>query len=102
MSCTVLLALPLWTLSAPAGQADPKTFTGEVTDSICAGSGSHDEMTKQCAQMGAQYVLLDEATKQVYTLDDQVKAQALAGHKVRVSGTLSGDKIAVTNVEALG
>jgi hypothetical protein len=52
--------------------------------------------------MGAQYVLLDEATKQVYTLDDQVKAQALAGHKVRVSGTLSGDKIAVTNVEALG
>jgi hypothetical protein len=116
MSCTVLLALPLWTLSAPAGQADPKTFTGEVTDSICAGSGSHDEMmakmpnmgrdketcTKQCAQMGAKYVLLDEATKQVYTLDDQVKAQALAGHKVRVSGTLSGDKIAVTNVEALG
>jgi hypothetical protein len=116
ISCTVLLSLPLWTLSAPASQADPKTFTGEVTDSLCANSGSHDEMmakmlnmgrdkatcTRQCAQMGAKYVLLDEATKQVYTLDDQAKAQAFAGHKVRVAGTLTGNKINVTNVEALG
>ena len=116
ISCAALLSLSLWTLSALAGQADPKTFTGEVTDSICASNGSHDQMiakmpsmghdketcTKQCAQLGAKYVLLDDATKQVYTLDDQAKAQALAGHKVRISGTLTGTKITVTNVEALG
>jgi hypothetical protein len=116
ISCTVLLSLPLSTLSAPASQADPKTFTGEVTDSICASNGSHDQMiarmpsmghdketcTKQCAQLGAKYVLLDDATKEVYTLDDQARAQVFAGHKVRLSGTLTGNKITVTNVEALG
>jgi hypothetical protein len=114
MVATGLLALPLWTMSALSGQMGPKTFTGEVTDTICAKSGSHDEMmakmqrmgrdketcTKQCAQLGAKYVLLDEASKSVYSLDDQAKAERFAGHKVRVAGVLEGNQIRVSNVEA--
>ena len=58
--------------------------------------------TKQCAQIGAKYVLYDEGSKAVYTLDDQGKAQAFAGRKVRIAGTLAGNQIKVTNVEAAG
>jgi hypothetical protein len=67
-------------------------------------SMGHDKetCTKQCAHVGATYVLLDDATKEVYALDDQARAQVFAGHKVRLSGTLTGNKITVTNVEALG
>ena len=113
---TVLLALPLWTMSRASDEAGPKSFTGEVTDSICAKSGSHAEMmakmqsmgrdkdtcTKQCAGLGAKYVLYDEGSQAVYTLDDQGKAEKFAGRKVRVAGTLAGHQIKVTNVEAVG
>ena len=58
--------------------------------------------TKKCKQIGAKYVLYDEAQKRVYKLDDQAKAEAFAGKKVRVSGTLEGDAIRVANLEALG
>ncbi len=113
-----LLTLPawMWTGSGPSSQATPQTFTGEVTDTICAKTGSHDQMmakmptmgrdkaicTKQCAQIGAKYVLYDEASKAVYTLEDQGKAQTFAGQKVRVAGTLDGNQIKVTNVEVVG
>ena len=116
MFAAILLALPLWTVSRPSDEAGLKNFTGEVTDSICATSGSHDEMmakmqrmgrdketcTKQCAELGAKYVLYDEVSKAVYTLDDQGKAEKFAGRRVRVAGTLAGNQIRVTNVEAVG
>jgi hypothetical protein len=111
-----LLAFPLWTLSGPSAQPTPRTFTGEVTDAICAKSGSHDEMmakmqsmgrdketcTRKCAQLGAKYVLYDEADKAVYNLDNQSKAQTFAGRRVRVAGTLDGKQIRVTDVRAIG
>jgi len=111
-----LLALPLWTVSGLSTQPATKSFTGEVTDTICAKTGSHDEMmakmrtmggnketcTKKCAEIGAKYVLYDEASRAVYNLDDQGKAQAFAGRRVRVAGTLDGSRIRVTDVEAIG
>jgi hypothetical protein len=113
---TVLLALPLVALSGQSGEASPKGFTGEVTDTMCAGAGSHTSMiakmpamgsdaatcTKKCAQIGAKYVLIDEATKTVYQLDDQAKAAQFAGRKVKVTGTLVGSLIKVSNVNAIG
>jgi hypothetical protein len=54
----------------------------------------------KCIQLGAKYVLYDSAKKAVYQLDDQEKAAAFAGHKVRVSGTMQKAKIKITNVEA--
>ena len=79
---------------------------GAVMDSQCAfnvhsDAHSHDWMTKRgvqgatdeasCTQhcvkdMGGSYVLV--AKKDVYKLDDQVKAEQFAGKKVKVSGTL--------------
>lgn len=79
---------------------------GAVMDSQCAfnvhsDAHSHEWMTKRgvqgatdeesCTQhcvrdMGGSYVLV--AKKDVYKLDDQVKAEQYAGKKVKVSGTL--------------
>ena len=111
-----VLSVSWWTVAARSNQSPAQTFTGELTDSICAKSGSHHEMmakmqsmgrdketcTKQCARIGAKFVLFDEASKRVYSLDDQAKPQQFAGRRVRVKGTLDGDKIRVTEVEAVG
>ena len=79
---------------------------GAVMDSQCAfnvhsDARSHEWMTKRgirgatdeasCTQhcvkdMGGSYVLV--AKKDVYKLDDQVKAEQFAGKKVKVSGTM--------------
>jgi hypothetical protein len=43
--------------------------------------------------------LYDEATKKVYVLEPQDKADGHAGHEVTVKGTLDGDTIHVTSLE---
>jgi len=116
------LKLAMLVFSVPAllwsGQLaqQSKTFTGEVTDSICAPSGSHSATiaktpgmgndsvtcTKKCVSMGAKYVLLDPSSQAMYTIEDPDKVSQFAGHKVKVTGTLNGNAINVTNISALG
>ncbi len=81
-------------------------------DALCAKDGTHDGMMEQmksmgrdkptctvkCVQLGAKYVLFDPAKKEVYGLDDQEKAEAFAGKRVRVSGTLQKNKIKVDSI----
>lgn len=82
------------------------TLHGAIEDSQCAynvhsDARSHEWMTKRNVQgasddescthhcvkdMGGSYVLLTK--KDVYKLDDQVKAEQFAGKKVKVSGSL--------------
>ena len=79
-------------LSAAQGK---QTFTGTITDSMCANAG-HSQMrmgptdaacTLACISAhGATYVLYDG--KDVYTLSDQQTQEKLAAQKVRVIGTL--------------
>ena len=77
--------------AAPATQ----TFTGTITDNMCA-RGGHSQMrmgptdaecTVACVGAhGATYVLFDG--KDVYTLSDQRTPEKFAAQKVRVVGTL--------------
>src|SRR6185503_18731715 len=77
--------------AAPATQ----TFTGTITDNMCA-RGGHAQMrmgptdaecTTACVSAhGATYVLSDG--KEVYALSDQRTPEKFAGQKVRVTGTL--------------
>ena len=82
---------------------------GAIMDSQCAynvhsDAHSHDWMTKRgiqgatdeesCTQhcvkdMGGSYVLV--VKKEVYKLDDQVKAEQFAGKKVKINGTLDSE-----------
>ena len=78
--------------AAPARQ----TFTGTVTDDICANAG-HSQMQMgptdaECAVAciglhGARYVLYDG--KNVYTLSDQQTPEKFAAQNVKVIGTLN-------------
>ena len=98
------------------GKANAQTFSGEIMDSLCAKDGTHEKMMDEmksmgrdkntcatkCAQLGSKYVLFDADKKTIYGLDDQDKAEAFAGQKVRVLGTLAKNKIKVENIEAVG
>ncbi|MGZ4856022.1 MAG: hypothetical protein ACXV8M_10260 [Candidatus Angelobacter sp.] len=85
---------------------DTVSLHGAIMDSQCAfnvhsDAHSHEWMTKRGIQgatdeescthhcvkdMGGSYVLV--VKKDVYRLDDQVKAEQFAGKKVKVNGTL--------------
>src|SRR4029079_13838433 len=91
---------------APATQ----TFTGVVTDDICA-KGGHDAMqmgptdaecTTACVGIhGATYVLLARG-KMIYLLSDQKAPERFAGQKVTVKGVLDPktNRIQVASIAA--
>ena len=76
--------------AAPAKQ----TFTGIITDSMCAKAdhkdmkmGSDAKCVTECVKgMGAKYVLYDG--KDTYVLSDQKTPEKFAAKKVTVTGTL--------------
>ncbi len=81
--------------AALAAAQTKRTFTGTITDSMCATAdhsgmrmGPTDaECTIACVSAhGALYVLWDG--KEAYTLSDQQTPEKFAGKKVTVTGTL--------------
>ena len=88
-----LIAGLLLVQALAAGQST-QTFTGTISDEICAEShapmrmGPTDaECTTACVMAhSARYVLLDG--KHVYILSDQQTPETFAAQKVRVIGTL--------------
>jgi hypothetical protein len=91
MKYLLALVIVLAQSSAPAKQ----TFTGVITDDMCA-KGDHSgmrmgpndaECTKACVALhGAAYILYDG--KSAYVLSDQKLPEKFAGQKVIVTGTL--------------
>jgi len=91
-------------LSLPAAGKDVKTFVGSVGDSMCGAKHmmpgeSAKDCTLECVKGGSKYILIDPSGK-VYQLSDQKAPEQFAGAKVKVTGTLSGDTIAVTSIVA--
>jgi hypothetical protein len=97
--------LAVASLSAAQGK---QTFTGVITDDMCANKAGHAQMRMgptdaECAKAcvlahGASYVLYD--TKGVYILSDQKLAEKFAAEKVRVVGTLDA-KTKTIKVESI-
>ena len=89
------LIVGLLALAGLSAAQSPQTFTGIITDDMCALAG-HAQMkmgptdadcVKACISAhGATYVLLDG--KNVYTLSDQQTPEKFAAQKVIVAGTL--------------
>ena len=111
-AAVLLVALSLfvsYSFSKDKPKDDKVTLHGAVMDSQCAfnvhsDAHSHEWMTKRgvqgatdeesCTQhcvkdMGGSYVLV--AKKDVFKLDDQVRAEQFAGKKVKASGTLDAN-----------
>ena len=107
-----LLAATLLLTASAFSKDKPKDATvvhGAIMDSQCAynvhsDTHSHDWMTKRgvqgandeesCTQhcvkdLGGSYVLV--AKKDVYKLDDQIKAEQFAGKKVKISGSVDAN-----------
>ena len=84
--------------AAVAAAQGPQTFTGTVTDSMCA-QADHSQMrmgstdadcTVACIfAHDGRYVLYDGS--EVYMLSDQQAPEAFAGKRVTVTGTLDDE-----------
>ena len=98
---TSLLAAGIATASP---KAKPNSFVGNISDSMCGAKhmmpGGDKACTVECVKGGSKYVLADIATGKVYELTDQKKPAEFAGQKVKVSGTLKGNVITETSIEA--
>ena len=93
--------------AALAGAPATQTFTGVITDHMCAETGhasmrmgpTDAECTIACVDAhGAQYVLLTGKT--IYNLSNQQLPEKFAGARVRVTGTLDAKTRTIT-VEAM-
>jgi hypothetical protein len=98
----LLLAVGL-SLAAP-GKDPAKTYVGSIGDSMCGAKhmmpGESDkDCTLECVKGGAKYILVGTGGK-IYQLSDQKTPQQFAGAKVKVAGTLKGDTISVTSIDA--
>ena len=82
--------------------AQKKTLTGTVSDAMCGakhkmGDVSAAQCTTGCVGMGSKYALVVGST--VYELEGQAdNLKALAGEKVKLTGTVDGQKIQVESV----
>src|SRR6478672_5690705 len=104
-----LLLLASYSFSKDKPKDNVLSLHGAIMDSQCAfnvhsDAHSHEWMTKRGVQgatdeescthhcvkdMGGSYVLV--VKKEVYKLDDQVKAEQFAGKKVKITGSLDAD-----------
>lgn len=90
-------------MAAPKEAAKGKTFVGDISDKMCGAKhmmeGGAKDCTLKCVESGSQFVLATPKGK-IYDLSDQDKPKEFAGQKVKVTGTLDGDTIQVTAIEA--
>lgn len=97
------LIVGLLALTGLSAAQSPQTFTGIITDDMCALPGhasmkmgpTDADCVKACISAhGASYVLLDG--KNVYILSDQKTPEKFAAQKVAVVGTLDARTKTIT------
>lgn len=95
-------AVTLALATAFAAVAQQQTLTGVLTDSMCgkthmAKDKTPAECTRMCVKDGMKYALaLDN---KLYTLaGHEAELAKLAGEKVTITGTISGDTVTVQSV----
>ena len=94
----VFALLPLASLMADAG-----SWNGWITDDSCGAKGAkaeHAACAKKCLDKGGKLVFYNNGDKKIYKLDKQAVAKEHIGHEVTVTGTATGDSIAVESIAA--
>jgi hypothetical protein len=95
MKQLVLSFLAVVAVAALTGAQSKQTFTGTITDNLCARSGhaqmrmgpTDAECTIACIQAHDATYVLDDG-RDAYALSDQRTPEKFAAQKVRVTGTL--------------
>ena len=103
LSVMGFLLLAGLSFAAPGGDS-PRTFVGNIGDSMCGArhmmpGGSDKDCTIGCIKEGSKYILIDPSGK-IYQLSDQKSPEPFAGARVKVTGTLKGDTISATSIAA--
>ena len=105
---TSLCCLGLFVALASFASAADKTWTGQISDSMCGAShakmtSAHPGMTDRdcalaCVKGGGKYVFVSDG--KVYNIANQDLAllQTHAGHTVQLTGDMKGDTIMVSNI----
>ena len=99
---TLATAALFLSFSAATAFAAPETVNGTISDSMCA--AKHVNATEKdiagaqkCVKGGSPAVLV-VGTK-VYQIDNQDAVKDHIGHKVSVTGTMTGDSIHIDSVK---
>jgi hypothetical protein len=85
----VLLAFASATAFAVDQSSKPATMNGWVSDSKCGAmhAGSGASCVKKCVEGGAKPVFVDDAKKEVWSIDDPASVTSHLGHHVSVVAT---------------
>lgn len=103
---TLLAAATMFAVS-PLLAAE-KTWNGTISDSMCGmkhGSGEHGgnsgdaDCTKKCVDHGAKYVFVAGDKTYAIANQDFSGLKDHAGHKVALTGEMTGDSITVSKIE---
>ncbi len=102
MKAKLTVGLAFTLCAAAIAFASDGSWTGYISDSQCGAKGAdgkHADCAAKCVkEHGAKYVFVNDADKKVYTVADQDKVAAHAGHHVTVTGSTSGDALKVDSV----
>lgn len=102
LACLAVLSLVVAPLAAAAA-GTAGSWNGWITDDKCGAKGAnaaHKDCAAKCLEKGGKLVLYNTADKKIYGLDKQDLAKANLGYEVTVTGTATGDSIAVTSIAA--
>lgn len=98
-----LAALTVLTLSFASASAFAESFTGVVSDAMCAknpakaSSPDHAACAAKCIKGGSPAVLI--VGSKVYQVSNPDKIAEFAGKKITVDGSLAADTITVSFVK---
>jgi hypothetical protein len=102
-----VIAVSTLALAFGAAAAMADTISGYVSDAHCGAkhsdvSEANTKCINGCLKGGSDPVLVSDG--KVYKFDDasKDKAKALAGQKVTIDGSLSGDSVTVNSITAAG
>jgi hypothetical protein len=97
MRRALFVAAATFGLAVVSAQAADSSITGWISDSMCGAKhvGSGAACVKKCIDGGMKPVFVDEAKKQVWTIDNPDSVKAFYGDKVNVSATADSSKMSV-------
>ena len=92
-----LLTVVLAFASTAARAADSTTITGYISDAMCGAkhAGTGAACAKKCIAGGEAPVFVDEAKKEVWTIDNPDAVKAFYGDHVTVTATADATKKSV-------
>lgn len=102
-----LMTMSALALSLGACAAMADNISGYVSDAHCGAkhsdvSEANTKCINGCLKGGSDPVLVSDGKVYKFDAASMDKAKALAGQKVTVDGTLSGDTVTVTSISAAG